>query len=370
MTEFFFGTLLPWLLVGVCFFLIYQLVRQQRRMLLYLEQLQEQQGKLAVQFSEFIAQQRDAAPKPPKGLAVGVLAPEFELPDLAGRTHKLHEFLGRELLLVFFNPGCGYCTQIAPELARLPTDGSNGHALPVIIATGDADATRKLVEEYKLQCPVLYDAKGEWGGRYQAAGTPTGYLIDENGLIASPLAIGAPALLPLVGVEPEESVAGRESNGEANGKGKADRGLGASRIKRDGLKAGAKAPDFRLPLVDGSGEVALDDYRGKRLLLIFSDPQCGPCDALSQQLEVLHQRNPEVAFLLIGRRGAEAMRNKAAQFKFTFPVVIQKEWEVSLRYAMFATPIGYLIDENGIIMYDVAVGTDAIVQLLSDPVPA
>ena len=29
--------------------------------------------------------------------------------------------------------------------------------------------------------------------------------------------------------------------------------------------------------------------------------------------------------------------------------MLQKQWEVSLQYAMFATPIGYLIDEQGIL---------------------
>ena len=34
---------------------------------------------------------------------------------------------------------------------------------------------------------------------------------------------------------------------------------------------------------------------------------------------------------------------------------------------MFATPIAYLIDEAGVIVRDVAVGTDGILALLADP---
>jgi hypothetical protein len=33
-------------------------------------------------------------------------------------------------------------------------------------------------------------------------------------------------------------------------------------------------------------------------------------------------------------------------------------------YAMFATPIAYLIDEHGVIMHEVAVGADGIFRLL------
>ena len=49
----------------------------------------------------------------------------------------------------------------------------------------------------------------------------------------------------------------------------------------------------------------------------------------------------------------------------TFPIVMQRRWEVSLEYGMFATPIGYLIDETGILSSNVAVGGDAILKLAS-----
>ena len=35
-------------------------------------------------------------------------------------------------------------------------------------------------------------------------------------------------------------------------------------------------PAFRLPDLR-AGTVALEDYRGRRVLLVFSDPHCGPC---------------------------------------------------------------------------------------------
>jgi hypothetical protein len=47
---------------------------------------------------------------------------------------------------------------------------------------------------------------------------------------------------------------------------------------------------------------------------------------------------------------------------------VQKQWEVSLKYGMFATPIGYSIDEQGILASDVAVGVEAILALADQPV--
>jgi peroxiredoxin len=58
-------------------------------------------------------------------------------------------------------------------------------------------------------------------------------------------------------------------------------------------------------------------------------------------------------------------RAKVREHGLTFPIVLQQQWQVSRRYAMFATPIAYLIDEAGIIIHDVAVGVDAILELMA-----
>src|SRR3974377_1390749 len=51
----------------------------------------------------------------------------------------------------------------------------------------------------------------------------------------------------------------------------ANHSLANSKIKRDGLKAGTVAPEFRLPRLDG-GELALSELRGRLVLLVFSSP--------------------------------------------------------------------------------------------------
>jgi peroxiredoxin len=139
--------------------------------------------------------------------------------------------------------------------------------------------------------------------------------------------------------------------------------LAESKLNRGGLTAGTPAPAFRLPRLDG-GELSLDDYRGRRVLLVFSDPHCGPCDQLAPQLEQLSRRTPGVQVLMVSRGEAGANRAKAAEQGLTFPIALQKQWEISRDYAMFATPIAYLIDEEGIIAADVAVGVDPILALL------
>src|SRR5262249_32043718 len=142
-----------------------------------------------------------------------------------------------------------------------------------------------------------------------------------------------------------------------------------SRLNRNGLKAGAAAPDFRLPRIDG-GELALGDFRGRRVLLVFSDPHCGPCAELARQLQEIHLQRPDLNVLVISRGDGEEDRDKARELRLTFPIVLQQKWEVSLKYAMFATPIGYLIDEQGILASDVAVGVEPILALAEERVAA
>jgi peroxiredoxin len=110
--------------------------------------------------------------------------------------------------------------------------------------------------------------------------------------------------------------------------------------------------------------LSLDEYRGRKVLLVFSDPNCGPCQALVPQLERAHSRGGNVQILMVSRGDVEANRAKAAEHGLTFPVVLQKQREISRQYAMFATPIAYLIDEEGIIASDVATGAEPILALL------
>jgi len=134
---------------------------------------------------------------------------------------------------------------------------------------------------------------------------------------------------------------------------------------RDGLKAGTLAPTFRLRDLEGRS-VSLDDYRGRRVLLVFSDPHCGPCDELAPQLAKLHQehKNNGLNFVMIGRGDTAENLRKAQQFGIQFPVVLQDKWKLSKEYGIFATPVAFLVGEDGVILKDVAVGSDAITALV------
>jgi peroxiredoxin len=373
------GLALAWGVIVAGCWLGWQLLRQNGRLLLRLEELEKRLDKL-----EFGEEEQ------PMGLQVGNEAPSFELPDLAGETRTLAQFRGRPLLVIFFNPDCGFCKDLVPKLAALSPHpvplplggGEGGRSLGeeplqlLIISTGDREANRQLVDERKLDYPVLLQKQSEVATAYQANGTPSGYLISEDGKIASQLAMGAEPLLALANGGPQP-----QPRPHRNGEGSvplgeranrfANRTLARSKIKRDGLKAGTPAPEFRLPRLDGRGELGLSDLRGRRVLLVFSSPNCGPCNTLAPELEKFHRDHPELEIVTISKGEPKENRAKAKEHGLTFPIVLQQQWEISHRYAMFATPIAYLIDEHGVITHDVAVGTDAIQSLLNDyPAPA
>jgi peroxiredoxin len=351
-----FAILSPWTITALGCWLGYQLVRQNGRILLHLESLERRLAEMATAPSPMPV----PAPSPPPALPVGSAAPEFELPDLSGSRRALSQFRGSRLLLIFFNPRCGFCTQMAPELAALPTDGTDGRPVPLVVSTGDAEENRQLVKEHDIRCLVLLQEQMEVASQYQAHGTPMGYLIDEYGMIASEIAIGSQALLALA--EGSPAMTAVRENGHHPQWG--NRPLAESKLNRGGLPAGTPAPPFRLPRLDG-GEVSLEEYRGRRVLLVFSDPHCGPCDQLAPQLEQAHRHSRDVQVLMVSRGDVEANREKAEEARLTFPIVLQQQWEISRAYAMFATPIAYLIDEGGMVAADVAVGVEPILALFS-----
>jgi len=69
---------------------------------------------------------------------------------------------------------------------------------------------------------------------------------------------------------------------------------------------------------------------------------------------------------MISRGEPAENRAKVKQHGLTFPVLLQQRWEISRLYAMFATPMAYLIDERGFISRNVAVGVEPIQALLRD----
>ncbi len=280
---------------------------------------------------------------PAKIAAVGEPFPEFSYPAADGGLCRLEDFRGEPVLVVHWNPECEFCEALAPELARIRK------VKLALLAYGDAESNRRLLERHGLRASIGLLGESDPPAPLGMLGTPVAYLLDAQGRVARPLAQGAEEVLELA----------RWAEG-----GWRARSLARSRLLRDGLKPGTAAPAFALPDLDGR-TVSLEFYRGSRVLLVFSDPECGPCDELAPELarfERAHRgRGPAV--LMVSRGEAARNREKAAAHGIEFPVLLQEHWKLSAAYGIFATPAAYLIGEDGRIEKGVAVGPGPVVDL-------
>jgi peroxiredoxin len=327
--------------------LFYQLLKQQGRILLRLDQIQ---GVSAASAGD----ERESLP-------VGSEFPSFSFPDLSGKEVKLEDFRGKMVLLVNWSRTCGFCLKIASDLAQIASFPANLRI--VLLVDEDAKANREMAEEHGLKCPILLVKDSETPEPFKEVGTPAAYLLDAEGRVANPIAVGADQVPTLARAAAGEKIETASAGKSLPGK----RALSESRIEREGLKAGTPAPSFSLPDVYGK-TISLEEYRGKRVLLVFSDPHCGPCEQLSGKLAELYKehRDNHLQILIVGRGDAEENRRKAEAHKLRFPVVLQRKWELSRQYGIFATPVAFLVDEDGVIAGDVAKGTEAILKLAQE----
>jgi peroxiredoxin len=196
------GILLGLILVSSCgiLYLLYEVIKQQGRVLLRLDGIAERLGLHAPAGAQVM----------PASMAVGTPFAPFTLQDLTGKQVTLEDFRGQQVFLVNWSPQCGFCAQIAPVLARLQDEFSKHHIALVLAAFGDAAANRQLAEEHGLHCVILLQQEAQTMEAFQDLGTPVAYLVDAEGRVAKPLAVGAeqvPALArDAVGVVSENAL--------------------------------------------------------------------------------------------------------------------------------------------------------------------
>src|SRR5437588_2204796 len=101
-----------WAAAGVLAAIVFVCIQQYGRSLVRIDELHNRIHDLESAREEG----EGAAPEMPQGLPIGAVAPPFELPDLEGKTRRLADYLGAPFVLGFFNPGCGFCSQMSPQL--------------------------------------------------------------------------------------------------------------------------------------------------------------------------------------------------------------------------------------------------------------
>ncbi len=167
------------------------LLRQHGRMLLRLDTLEE-----ALAARGIIPYPHEAGSA--DGLAPGVPAPAFALGDLLGGTITLHDLLapGLPLILVFSHPGCTPCVAMLPEIGKWQSVHRADFTIAVI-SHGSADDNRATAVEHDIE-RVLLQREREIAEAYLAYATPSAVLVSREGIIASPVVQGAPAIRVMI----------------------------------------------------------------------------------------------------------------------------------------------------------------------------
>jgi methylamine dehydrogenase accessory protein MauD len=116
-----------------------------------------------------------------QGPQVGEPAPQVEVQDLEGRTHRIAAARddGRNVLLVFLSPSCPVCKALLPVLksSRL----SEREWLEIILASdGEAASHRQFIAAQGLE-QFPYVNSTALGMTYQVSRLPHAVIIDEQG---------------------------------------------------------------------------------------------------------------------------------------------------------------------------------------------
>ena len=129
-------------------------------------------------------------------LAIGTIAPEFELLDQNGQARRLSDYRGRRVILYFYPKDMtSGCTKQACAFGELYPQFREKGAVVLGVSKDSVASHKRFEEKYGLPFPLLSDpernvirAYDVWKekmnyGKVTMGVVRTTYLIDENGII-------------------------------------------------------------------------------------------------------------------------------------------------------------------------------------------
>jgi thiol-disulfide isomerase/thioredoxin/uncharacterized membrane protein YphA (DoxX/SURF4 family) len=310
------------------------ILRQYGRVLVRLDQLEAALQGQGVPVSI-------GTPPPPAkvGLPVGAPAPGFSLPDVEGNEVKLDSLIsvGRPVLLIFSDPSCGPCRTLMPEVVRWQSE----HAAELTIAVLTREKGKKgRPRELQGLDTVLMQPNLEVAEAYQTLATPSAVIVRPDGRIGSRVAGGSEAIAELIqrtlSKEPEPETSVQELR------------------------------QFTLPDLS-SNPVTLADRRGREVVLVFWSTSCGFCDQMLPDLKAWEAERPDGApeVILVSNGAVEDNRRMG----LTSTVVIDEGFSVAQAFGAGGTPAAVLVDADGKVASEVAMGAPDVFLMLGQRAP-
>ena len=312
--------------------LLLNLLRQNGRLLMRVEALEEGLGGGAATSPD-----GGVAAQPTVGLPIGSTAPDFELPDLHGEMLTLASLRssGKPVMLLFTDPNCGSCTAMLPEIRRWQKEQAEELTIS-LVSQGTVEENRAKRTEHGLR-GILIQQDGEVSEAYEVGATPSAVLVRSDGTIGSGVFEGPDAISALL----EHAVA-----------------------ERSRTVVGTRAPQIELPDLNGA-IVSLRSFRGTRLVVLFWDPECQFCGEMLPDLRAWEDNDPEEApMLLVVSTGSEEATRKMS---LSSPVLLDAQLAAARAFDAPGTPSAVLIDEQGRVASELAVGAPAVLALAQAP---
>jgi peroxiredoxin/uncharacterized membrane protein YphA (DoxX/SURF4 family) len=289
--------------------------------------------------------QRTGTETVPRIPTVGDRAPVLSFPDLEGRPTSIANFRGHRTLVLFWNPACGFCSQMIDELKAWEQKPPTGAPKLMVISAGTEEANRSM----GIHAPIVLDQSFETGHAFGASGTPSAVLVDGAGKVASPVVEGADAVLALAnGQDPSQAVMASH-----NGTGAPPR-----------PQVGDPAPPVTLPDLNGK-TVDLKTYRGTRTMLLFWNPGCGFCQRMLDDLKAWEAKRPKGAPRLVVISTGTPEANRAMGLRA--PMLLDSGFSIGNAFGASGTPSAIIVDAKGNVASDVAVGASAVLALAGAP---
>jgi peroxiredoxin len=337
--------------LGVCVFtglaaeawLLLNILRQNGRLLLRLEALE----------ANLSSSNGVGVPPYQAGLPVGSLAPTFGLPDRSGATLTLDELRakGKTVLLIFSDPDCPTCESMSPSIAKWRRETADFLTIAVISRDGPihdhVDKGRQPVS------PVLLQKDHEVAESFGCMRVPGAVLIDSDGFIRSPLAMGVIAIETLVSL----TTRSREELAKTQPLNNSQPGPEAN----EEVFQIADIPVDPLTRDLSSHRTSLGDFRGRPVLLLFWNPSCVYCTQMQNDLKAWQSDPPEGLPQIVMITSGSVEQNERMGLKF--PLILNRNAELNRSFGVRGTPSAILLDCQGKIASRLAVGSSAVLAL-------
>ncbi|HEB01460.1 MAG TPA: TlpA family protein disulfide reductase [Candidatus Portnoybacteria bacterium] len=116
---------------------------------------------------------------------VGFAAPAFTLEDVEGNRISLSDFQGKNVLVVFWATWCSYCKKELPDLKNFVQEYKDEIKVLAIDIREKKEVIRSYIKQNQINFTILLDQEGLVSNDYWVAGTPSHFLIDQEGKIVA-----------------------------------------------------------------------------------------------------------------------------------------------------------------------------------------